>query len=413
MARTKDGAPKKKRKNIVQLMMFGNEDKPDLKPEQINSSKWETFKYLFGHRFGTVVALNLLTCIFAIPAVAVIVLSYMNIAVSNGLIPYSANFGIGYPVVNDAEALGVLSAFNYSVFECVLLIPCIMVFALGLAGNFYVMRKLIWEEPTSTVKDFFRGIKKCWLAALVMGLAFGFTILLFIFTLGYFDVYGLPVSLKVVSIILASLLLVFMTIFTAFLLTQNAAFKMKANVLIRNSMLFVFGTNIQSILFIAIAVAPAFLWLIPGITVIVAILYMFLGVSFTTLVSSLYCHYCYEKFLYDKIDRSSAVYAKRPNEIEEARAAESSAQTKKKQPAPYKNPKKRKKSIDEGANITPLTTTFRREDLERLAKEHEEILRESEEDDSGEPDIEPELDLVGGIDDADDTAAVAETDGET
>ncbi|MCX4314353.1 MAG: hypothetical protein OSJ83_10955, partial [Clostridia bacterium] len=90
MARTKDGAPKKKRKNIVQLMMFGNEDKPDLKPEQINSSKWETFKYLFGHRFGTVVALNLLTCIFAIPAVAVIVLSYMNIAVSNGLIPYSA-----------------------------------------------------------------------------------------------------------------------------------------------------------------------------------------------------------------------------------------------------------------------------------------------------------------------------------
>ena len=409
MAR-KDGTTKKKRKNIVQLMMFGNEDKPDLKPEQINSSKWETFKYLFGHRFGTIVALNLLTCIFAIPAIVVIVISYMNVAVSNGLIPYSANFGIGYPVVDNAEAIGVLSAFNYQVFECVLLIPCIAVFALGLSGNFYVMRKLIREEPTSTVKDFFRGIKKCWIAALVMGLAFGFTILLFMFTLGYFDVYGLPVALKVVSIILASLLLVFMTIFTAFLLTQNAAFKMRPMVLIRNSMLFVFGTNVQSILFIGIAVAPAFLWLIPGITVIVAIAYMFLGVSFTTLVSSLYCHYCYEKFLYDKIDKSSAVYSKRPNEIEDARAAEEISQTKKKQPAPYKNPKKRKKSIDEGASITPLSATFRREDLERLAKEHEEIMRESEESDADEP--EPELDLVGDIDDADVGATTENTDGE-
>lgn len=410
MAR-KDGTTKKKRKNIVQLMMFGNEDKPDLKPEQINSSKWETFKYLFGHRFGTIVALNLLTCIFAIPAIVVIVMSYMNVAVSNGLIPYSANFGIGYPVVDNAEAIGVLSAFNYQVFECVLLIPCIAVFALGLSGNFYVMRKLIWEEPTSTVKDFFRGIKKCWLAALVMGLAFGFTILLFMFTLGYFDVYGLPVALKVVSIILASLLLVFMTVFTAFLLTQNAAFKMRPMVLIRNSMLFVFGTNIQSILFIGIAVAPAFLWLIPGITVIVAIAYMFLGISFTTLVSSLYCHYCYEKFLYDKIDKSSAVYSKRPNEIEDARAAEeASSQTKKKQPAPYKNPKKRKKSIDEGTSITPLSATFRREDLERLAKEHEEIMRESEESDADEP--EPELDLVGDIDDADVGETTENTDGE-
>ena len=33
-------AEKKKRKGFVHKMMFGNEDKPDLTPEQLNMSKW-------------------------------------------------------------------------------------------------------------------------------------------------------------------------------------------------------------------------------------------------------------------------------------------------------------------------------------------------------------------------------------
>ncbi len=364
----------KKKSNIVRRLMFGNENKPDLTPEQTNMSKWAMFKYLFFNRFGTMVALNLLSAIFAIPGIIVVVLFYMNMRISDGLIPYSSNLGIGYPVVVDAIAQGAMATFTYQVIEFLILVPCIAIFALGIAGNLYVIRKLIWEEPTSTVKDFFRGIKKCWFSSLMIGFVMGFTILLFVFTLGYFDVSNLPVSAKVVSIILASVLLVFMTLFTAFFMTQNAAFKMRPMVLIRNSILFVLGTNVQAILFIGIAIAPVFLWMIPSMTVLVAMIYVFLGVSFTTLVMSLYCHYCYQKFLYDKIDRPSAVYTKRPDDIHEQRVQDAK---KKQSPVPYKNPKKRKKSIDEGSSITPLTPTFRREDLERLEKEHEQVMNES------------------------------------
>lgn len=369
---------KKKKNGFVRRMMFGNENKPDLTPEQMSMSKWAMFKYLFFHRFGTMIALNLLTCIFAVPAVVVILLFYTNISVNNGLIPYSSNLIIGYPVVLDAVQQGKIVEFTYTVMEYLVLAPCIAVLALGVAGNFYVMRKLMWEEPTSTFKDFFRGIKKCWLPAFIMGLVIGLSIELLIFSLGYFDAYNQSVSLKALCVTMSIILLVFITLFAAFLMTQNAAYKMRPMVLIRNSVLFVLGTNIQAIFFIGIGIAPAFLALIPGITMLLAILYVLIGFSYSTLVITLFCHKCYEKFLYDKIDTPNAVYTKRPSDIEDQAEKQARAKSKKQAPVPYKNPKKRKKSIDEGANLTPLMPTFRREDLQRLEKEHEQIMTESE-----------------------------------
>lgn len=372
---------KKKKKGIVQRMMFGDDTKPDLTPERMKMSKWAMFKYLFFHRFGTMVFLNLLTVLFALPAAAVFVLFYLNKAVSASFIPYSGNIGFGYPVITDAITQGVLTNFSYELMEYLILVPCIAVFALGVAGNLYVMRKLIWEEPTRTFKDFFRGIKKCWLPALVMGFAFGLTILLVQFSLGYFDAYHVSTGLKALSVTLSMILLVFMILFAAFFMTQTAAFKMRPMVLIRNSLLFVIGTNIQAILVIGLALAPVYLMFIPGITVILVMLYVFLGFSFSTLGISLYCHYCYEKFLYDKIENKPAtVYAKRPSDFDDENS--SAPAKKKQQPVAYKNPKKRKKSIDEGSSITPLTPTFRREDLERLEKEHQTVMRESEDEDA-------------------------------
>lgn len=367
---------KKKKKGIVHKMMFGDEDKPDVTPEQLNVSKWAKFKEIFLGRFGTMVLLNLLTLLFALPAIAVMLLFYLNSTVASGYIPYSSNIGIGYPVVIDAVSLGAISDFTFGITEYLILVPCVAVFALGVAGNLYVIRKLIWDQPTSTFKDFFRGIKKCWLGALIMGLAFGLTLLLVKFSFGYFDAFNLPVAYKAIVLTLAIILLVFMIIFTSFFMTQHVAFQMSAMVLIRNSMLFVFGAFLQSIIFIGIGLIPVYLTFIPGMTMLIILLYVFVGFSFSTVVISLFCHFCYEKFLYDKVaDKPSAVYSKRESDV-----LSEPEKAKKKQPTTYKNPKKRKKSIDEGTSITPLTPTFRREDLERLQREHEQIMREGDDD---------------------------------
>lgn len=377
MAKKGEQPQKKKRTGIVQRMMFGDADKPDLTAEQLEMSKWALFKYLFSHKFGTLVLLNLLTLIFALPGIVVIVLFYLNSTIANGFIPYSSNLGIGYPVVNNAVNLGVVTSFTYSMFQSVLLIPCIAVFAMGISGNLYVIRRLIWDQPTRTAKDFFRGVGKCWWQSLLIGLFFGMTINIVVFSLGYFDAYHLPVAYKAVSVTLAMILLVFMILFSSFFLTQNAAFKMRLTVLVKNSVLFVIGAFFQSVIIIGIALIPVYLLLIPGALSFMLILYFFLGISFTTVVISLFCHHCYKSFLYDKIkDKPEAVYGKR----ESGESATGEPQKKKAQPTTYKNPKKRKKSIDEGASITPLAPTFRREDLERLQREHEQIMSESADD---------------------------------
>lgn len=392
---------KKKKKGIVQRLMFGDDTKPDLTPESMKMSKWQMFKNLFFGRFGTMVLLNMLTLMFALPAIAVIILFYLNNAVADGYIAYSSNLGFGYPVVVDAVSQGLVTAFMYNMYEFLILVPCIAVFALGVAGNLYVIRKLIWQETTRTVKDFFRGIKKCWLPAIFIGLAFGLTLLLVVFSLGYFDAYNVATSLKVLVIVLSVILLVIMTMFTSFFMTQTAAFKMSPMVLIRNSFLFVIGTNIQGIFFIGISLAPVYLLFIPGITTLLLIIYLFLGFSISTLGISLYCHYCYEKFLYDKIEgKPSAIYTKRGNDN-----AEDKPEKKRQQTVVYKNPKKRKKSIDEGASITPLAPTFRREDLERLQREHEQVLNESAEtyggySGEGEDNSSSETNAVGAEDNA-------------
>lgn len=363
---------KKKKKGLVQRMMFGNDDKPDLTPERAKMSKWAIFKHLFFHRFGTMVLLNILTLLFALPAIAVVLLFYMNKAVAAGYIPYSSNLGIGYPVVVDAVAQGAVTSFQYTLMQYLILVPCIAFFAVGVSGSLYVIRKLIWEEQTKTVKDFFRGIKKCWLQSLFMGTVFGLTLMLLMFSLDYFDVYGLSVGLKAFSVTMAIILFIFMILFTSFFMTQHVAFKMKPIALIRNSILFVFGTNLQAIIFIGLSLIPIYLLFIPGIMTFVMILFALFGFSFIELGISAYCHHCYEKFLYDKItDKPSTVYSKRESDLEEETPQQ------KKKPVAYKNPKKRKRSIDEGSSITPLAPTFRREDLERLQREHEQVLKES------------------------------------
>lgn len=372
-----DPTVKRKKQGFVQRMMFGDDTKPDLDPDKVRTSKWAMFKFLFFSRFGTMVALNLLTALFALPAIAVMVLFYLNSTVADGFVPYSASLGMGYPIIVGAAQSGIMTAFSFKFMEYLILIPCIAVFALGVSGNLYVMRKLIWDEQVKTFKDFFRGIKKCWVGALLIGIAFGFTTLLLVFSFGYFDAYKMPVSLKAVSLTLTIVLFIFMILYTAFFMTQNAAFKMRPIALLKNSLLFVVGTNIQAIVFIGIAIAPAFTVLIPGFMTIFVMLYAFLGFSFSTLVISLYCHHCYEKFLYDKIEGPATSYARKASESE----TEQPDAAKKKAPVAYKNPKKRKKSIDEGSSITPLTPTFRREDLERLEREHAIVMNESAETD--------------------------------
>lgn len=318
-------------------------------------SRWDAFKSVFFGRFGTVVLLNILTALFAAPGAVVIILFYMNSTIAVGLLPYSANFGIGYPVITaDVNALGTLTAFNYTVFEFLSLIPCIAFFAVGLAGNLHVMGKLAKGEAAKTFKDFFRGIKKSGLSALVVGLLFGTIVLSAAVSLGYADAYGLHVAVKVVSIIFSMTLLVFATMFLSYFMPQGATFKISVGVRIKNSLYMMFGAFFQTLVFVVLAIAPHLLSLIPGFAMFYVMLFTLIGISYTTLVFVINANRCFDVVLADKASDKTASYAKRAPEKPEKDpqsepVAEKAPEPRKKQAPPtrYKNPKKAKRTSGE------------------------------------------------------------------
>lgn len=336
-----------KNKRIGELAVNGQAT-PESLNARMNVSKFELFKSIFFNKFGTMVLLNLLTALFAIPAAIVIVLFYLNTTIALGLVPYSANIGIGYPVIVGAEALGALVSYNYGIIQYLLLVPCIALFAVGVSGNMYVMRKFVWGESAKLFKDFFRGIKKGGLPAFVTGLVYGIIVLATVFSLMYFDAYGLHVAYKAVSVTVSMIVLVFATMFAAFFMTQCVAFDVRISTMLRNSALFVFGNNVRALVFIGIAVAPVFAVFIPGMAMLYIMLFVLLIISYVTLVCTLYCQNCYKNYLCVKGTEKPVAEIKR----EESSDDKPIASVKKKPQTPqYKNPKKGKRAVDDG-NVT-------------------------------------------------------------
>ena len=123
-------------------------------------SRWQLFRTIFKGSFGKLFKINLLSLIFFIPLIAVIVLYFM-VDEANGVIyPFGANLGIGYPTAPQMQGVAEMLALQGSLLLYAGIFISSFVFAIGLAGGLYVIRKLVWTEGTFLVRDFWRGVKQ-------------------------------------------------------------------------------------------------------------------------------------------------------------------------------------------------------------------------------------------------------------
>ena len=88
------------------------------------------------------------------------------------------NFLENVAVANGKEE----QVFSYIFYSMVIMLPCMVIGFIGLAGAFYAVKKLVWQEGIMISYDFFRGIKENWLHGLINGMLFG--IILFGFVVG-------------------------------------------------------------------------------------------------------------------------------------------------------------------------------------------------------------------------------------
>ena len=116
----------------------------------------EVFFDLLSHRKMTLFALSCFTFMFFIPLA--VDLFYFNYWESLALLSDLPD--------------KIRHAFSLVFYSMLIMIPCMVIGFIGLAGAFYVAKKLVWQEDTTLAVDFFQGIKENWKHALLNGLLF-------------------------------------------------------------------------------------------------------------------------------------------------------------------------------------------------------------------------------------------------
>jgi hypothetical protein len=361
---------------------MGRDDNPDFTLDKLPGNRWEVFKDVLTNRFGALVKINLLMILFALPAIVWYYLSLNAQRISGMYINYTVNFGFGYPFVKDIPYVGQLYNVQQQLWTNLIMVPLLMIASIGLAGGFHVIKMLVWGEGVAVVNTFFKGIKSNILPFLWSTLFLGLAYTLVQYNISAYGLYTGSEFLSGMSLAASIIFFVLLAFMTVFIYTQAATYKISLWGLIKNSFLFAIGLLFHNIFFVGITALPVILFLFmgPEISLLILFFYALIGVSMTILIWTLYSHYVFDKYLNDKIEgaiKDRGIYRKSKEEIERKRK-EAEERRKKAANTKFVNPKKKKRSIDEGTNITPLEVTFSREDLKRLAEEKKQLKSEQE-----------------------------------
>ena len=118
------------------------------------TNRKEVFFDLLKHRKMTLFALACFTFMFFIPlAVDLLYFNFLeNVAMANEKYDY---------------------LFSLIFYSMLVMLPCMVIGFIGLAGAFYSAKKIVWQEGVMLAQDFFQGIKENWKHALVNGAIFG------------------------------------------------------------------------------------------------------------------------------------------------------------------------------------------------------------------------------------------------
>ena len=370
-----------KKKSFFERLAMGKDNLPDYLPSQLPGSRWAVFKDVFFNRFGDMVKISLLTLLFMLPAIAWVIIVNMFKGADGLMIPYSSNIGIGYPVVTGAIKIGQYRAFMRDLTLYGVMIPLVMIASLGLAGAFYVLKNLAWGEGEGVAGQFFHGIKKCWKHFLWIGFFLGTSVCLMLLTISAFtNVSDLNPFIKWFGLIFSIFQAVMVLSMGIFLTTQEVTYNLALPHLFKNSFLFAITLVPFNLFFLILSALPIVLIMLfdTQIASLLIAIFAFIGPAYIMLIWTVYSQWVYDRYVNDRVKgavKNRGMYV--PTEQEDKQAEIERIKTRNVvYGAAYVS--RRLSSIDAGATITPLESTFSRADLERLAKEKQVMVEETE-----------------------------------
>jgi len=374
-----------KGKGLVYRLTMGRDDRPDFDVSKLPNNRFQLFKDIFFTRLGALIKVNLLVLLFSLPAIAIVfIFTMLLIPAHISTLPFSGNLGIGYPQAEDLSAtIGAITLlYNFAMYA--LLIPAIVIAAIGLAGGFNVIKLLAWGEGISVFNHFFSGIKKHFKQFFLCGLVFALLIAIIAFNLQFFaDMTENPLpfsfplgALRIFGIAFCLISIIILACMILFVTTQAATYKLKLWGLFKNSFLLSIALLPKNLLILAISAIPLIAMMIPFANMIAFMFFTMVGFSFIILLWTVYAHHIFDKYINDKVEGAEKNKGLHIQTEEEKLAKEE--RRRKATNIRFVNPKKKKPvtSVEEGSTFEPLPTTFNRADLHRLAEEKEHVKQE-------------------------------------
>ena len=277
------------KKGFMYKMLYGNDKEQDYTLQQLPSTRTKQFFHIYKTAFGKLINVNMLTALFALPLIVWDLLASV----------YIGDFLKGMDLPTQFSYLLNMTLLQYGTE-----IPLIMLAAVGLAGAFYVIRKICWKAPVRLLKDFGKGIKDNYKHFLALGFIAGVVNMLAnyfvdfsIYTLGesqFSSIFGL------VSVVLLVILLLAVFMFAA---CQSTLYNLSFPNLITNSLSLTFrrlftscGVALLSWLPVILfqALPWVFLHIIGGCVTFV------FSISFAVTMQTVYSHGVFDKHINQK-----------------------------------------------------------------------------------------------------------------
>ena len=248
--------------------------------QSLPTNRKEVFFDLLRNRKMTLFALSCYTFMFFIPLAVDLI--YFNFVESMAI---------------SAEKFEYL--FSLIFYSMLIILPCMVIGFIGLAGAFYTAKKLVWQEGVSLASDFFKGIKENWKHALINGVIFGLVLFGLIiggsFMLIYADVHAVVRGIAIGALIVLFLIFGMVTVLN---FTQGVYYENSFGVTLKNSFSFLGLLNWKVLVIYLLSTGVVVtLGLFNFLTLVIGLLLFAVLNSVVIVLYTLISHSAFDKYI--------------------------------------------------------------------------------------------------------------------
>ena len=189
--------------------------------------------------------------------------------------------------------------FSLIFYSMIIMLPCMVIGFIGLAGAFYVAKHLVWQDGISLASDFFKGIKENWKHALINGVIFGLVLFGLVvggsFMLIYADVHAVVRGIGIGALIVLFLVFGMVTVLN---FTQGVYYENSFGVTLKNSFSFLGLLNWKVLVIYLLSTGVVvILGLFNFLTLVIGLLLFAVLNSVVIVLYTLISHSAFDKYI--------------------------------------------------------------------------------------------------------------------